>query len=237
MTEKRVDSDNCTILYDDRIITEPTVSLFSTEGKRGLDSSNAGRGTVFFFEQDNKSWVLKRYLRGGFIAKFNQASYLYSGLDNTRMVREFRLLQHMIAADLPVPRPVATLIVRNGLMYQGSMITERLAAKNTLAELISKKNLETEQWQAIGQCVARFHNHSIYHADLNANNIMLDDTGVSLIDFDKCAEKPDQSNGWPMQNLARLNRSLLKIQRQQPELHFNESDWQTLLAGYQENRS
>jgi 3-deoxy-D-manno-octulosonic acid kinase len=91
--------------------------------------------------------------------------------------------------------------------------------------------MSVARWQAVGATVARFHRAGVMHADLNAQNILLDDQfGVFLVDFDKSRKMPaDQS--WQKANLERLNRSLLKLVNgaagPPPDLHFEQ-----LLAGY-----
>ena len=98
-------------------------------------------------------------------------------------------------------------------------------------------------WQRVGACIRRFHDRGVYHADLNARNILLGNEGASeagkiyLIDFDnghiRC-EPNDDGQGWKAANLARLLRSLNKFGRLSPGFHFTEDDWQQLLTGYQQ---
>ncbi|MGH7487911.1 MAG: lipopolysaccharide kinase InaA family protein, partial [bacterium] len=66
-------------------------------------------------------------------------------------------------------------------------------------------------WHAIGACIRRFHDAGIYHADLNAHNIMLDNKdAVYLLDFDR-GERRTPVILWQQANLARLSRSLRKF--------------------------
>jgi len=77
-----------------------------------------------------------------------------------------------------------------------------------------------------------FHHHGVWHADLNANNILIDtETRLYLIDFDR-GRLRQPSRQWQQANLDRLKRSLLKLQSHAESFYFAESDWQTLLAGY-----
>ena len=63
--------------------------------------------------------------------------------------------------------------------------------------------------EKIGQTIAKFHHHQIYHHDLNIHNIMLDiENEVWLIDFDKCGIR--QGSNWKNSNMARLKRSFEK---------------------------
>ena len=69
-----------------------------------------------------------------------------------------------------------------------------------------------EDWAVAGRCIRRFHDAGVRHADLNANNIMLDGRGGAwLLDFDR--GRVQRPGPWREQVLARLARSLEKIGR------------------------
>ena len=40
--------------------------------------------------------VLRRYQRGGWVARLSQDRYVYNGLERTRALREFRLLDRLL---------------------------------------------------------------------------------------------------------------------------------------------
>ena len=185
--------------------------------------AKAGRGNTFFFILDSQQMVLRHYRRGGFARFFSYARFVYTGLSRTRAMREFDLLEQLEHLSLPVSVVYACCVERRGLFYTASLVTHRLQGA-TLAQrvLADGKLAQTDEasnlvWQSIGRTLARFHAHGVYHADLNAHNIMIDEEGgVSLIDFDrgkirKLPNLPTQS-GWCVQNLSRLLRSLQKVQ-------------------------
>lgn len=72
----------------------------------------------------------------------------------------------------------------------------------------------------------------MYHADLNINNILFDDSGnVFIIDFDRGEIKtPDKK--WQQSNMSRLQRSFLKEQSRNSSFHWQENDWQSLNKHY-----
>ena len=86
-------------------------------------------------------------------------------------------------------------------------------------------------WRRIGKCIRQFHDAGVWHADLNARNIMLDDQAkVFLIDFDRARLTPGKAvNGEG--NLKRLNRSLVKLWPES-EMATMQSAWVELEAGY-----
>ena len=82
------------------------------------------------------------------------------------------------------------------------------------------------------------HQANIFHADLNANNILINEAGeVYIIDFDK-AEIISSMVASAEKNVQRLLRSLLKIQKFRGEqnlpFYFHLEQWQFLLEGYGE---
>ncbi len=191
-----------------------------------------GRGTTFFLHHQDHHWVLRHYRRGGLVGKLINDSYLYLGLESTRPVAEFRLLQLMHQQGLPVPRPVAAQISRHGLWYRGDIIMERIQNTQDLVAWLSEGPLSEADYQAMGRLIRRFHDAGIYHADLNSHNILRSDQGqLWLIDFDR-GEVRDPGV-WKEDNLARLLRSFEKEKERLPVFHWQEDDWQALMAGYE----
>ena len=185
-----------------------------------------GRGAAWIVPaSDGGEWVLRHYRRGGLPAKILADTYLWTGLDNTRPWREWRLLAELHALGLPVPRPVAARVVRSGIAYRGDLITRRVPAARSLAELLVPAAASIP-WRAVGACIRRFHEAGVWHADLNAHNILVDDTGgVWLIDFDR-GERRGGDGAWKQENLVRLSRSLHKLG------HGDAQGWQALQQGY-----
>ncbi|MFQ5983007.1 MAG: lipopolysaccharide kinase InaA family protein, partial [Woeseiaceae bacterium] len=54
--------------------------------------------------------------------------------------------------------------------------------------------------------------------------------GLWLVDFDRGRLR--EPGPWQQKNLARLKRSLQKITRLDPKLHYSESNWAQFLDGY-----
>jgi 3-deoxy-D-manno-octulosonic acid kinase len=97
---------------------------------------------------------------------------------------------------------------------------------------LRKKDLPSEQWRNVGRTVRAFHNAGVYHADLNAHNVMLNDNGdVYLIDFDKGEIRPAAS-GWQQANIDRFQRSLQKLSSQISPFYYSQIVWQHFMQGY-----
>ncbi|MEP0357571.1 3-deoxy-D-manno-octulosonic acid kinase [Paraglaciecola sp.] len=222
-----------TILFDPAHFDNPNKDIFTKkywQSKDALIGKAAGRGTTYFFKHDNKEYVLRRYRRGGLIGKVLSDQYFYNGLKNTRAWLEFNLLEHMHNQKLHCPAPVAARVVKYGMYYCADIILEKIPEALDLHHILMQQTLPIEAWQTIGKTIADFHNHQVYHHDLNIRNIMLDNTLKAwLIDFDKCAIKPE--GDWKPSNIERLKRSFDK-EKTLAKINWQQSDWETLLQAY-----
>jgi 3-deoxy-D-manno-octulosonic acid kinase len=228
-------SGGCHVIYDANAIAAPGNEFFDPAHWRkqhALLDTATGRGTTVSFRAGDADYVLRHYLRGGLIQRLSHDRYLWTGLDATRAWREWRLLADMWRAGLPVPRPVAARVERGRWWYRADLVTARIADTRTLINRLGDAALAATQWRAIGACIRRFHDAGIFHADLNARNILLDTDGqVFLLDFDRGERRPP-AEAWQQGNLARLKRSLAKHAGTEPLSHYAEDDFALLLAGY-----
>lgn len=213
------------------IHAEPALFEPAAWRRRGqLLGSARGRGETVFVGDGGYEYVLRHYRRGGLPGRLVRDSYLWTGLENTRAWREWRLTAELYERGLPVPRPVAARVERNGLLYRADLITLRIPQARSLAQGLAEMPLPEERWQVIGACIRRFHDAGLDHADLNAHNILLTADGVYLIDFDR--GRLCSPGHWQHRNLARLLRSLRKLYNESLNIAFSDTDWQALLAGY-----
>lgn len=204
--------------------------------KEDSHALSGGRGASQKIRIEDQHLVLRHYLRGGVIARFLYDQYVWTGLENSRPYQEKKVIQHALKHHLPVPEVIAFCLQRTGLFYRASIISRYIQNQGTLAGWLYEHALTEQQWRALGALIKRLHAAHIYHADLNANNILVDANGqFSLIDFDK-AQIKSPLGSVAEENIQRLLRSLKKIQhaRMQQQLTFNfeMSQWQYLLKGY-----
>src|SRR5690625_199466 len=225
------------ILYDPTLLPQPGEGLFDPAQlqTRGLltGTTSGGRRSAYFLELSDTAFVLRHYWRGGLVGRWVDDSYLWTGLNRTRPIREWQILSLLSQRGLPVPRPAAVRVERKGLRYHADLITVRLPDTRTLVDILQQDALPSEQWRQIGATLRELHQHGAFHADLNARNILLDEQHrVYVIDWDRGVVR--RSGRWQQSNLDRLLRSLRK-QAGLGTLHFNETDFGQLLAGYAEN--
>jgi len=176
-----------------------------------------GRGSSLFLQaRDDEQWVLRPYQRGGLIAKLSQQRYVWLGVERTRAFREVRLTAALYEQGLPVPRPVACCVTRFGLTYEAALLTVRIPGARALASLLTNGEADEALLKRVGAMIKRFHQAGLDHVDLNARNILVDETGKPwLIDLDRCRLRPPGK--WQASNLQRLERSVVKFAPSQVE--------------------
>ncbi len=230
-----------TDLIDASIVTTD-LSLFESNPATGAPHNDNGRGTVYFRSLKSHSGsipvVVKQYRRGGMVRHLNKNLYWHSHYSQSRVWLEFKLLVKMTTMGLPVPMPVAGRVKRRFLQwYEASLITQEIEQSITFADSLKQRlgNADDQTlWNNVGATIKRFHTANIYHADLNASNILVTETDhIYLIDFDKGRYLPDSKTDWKKSNLERLQRSLLKYQSNNDQFQFSAKHWQALIAGYE----
>lgn len=235
MKPTQIDTEKSHILYDADCLGQVDERFFEPhywEGEQLLLGSAPGRGTTVFIQHGDEVFALRHYHRGGLPAKFSRDRYLWQGLEKSRPWREWGLLQELYRRGLPVPRPVAVRVLRHGLSYSADIVTAAIDAR-PLAEWLCERRLPAQQLEQVGAWLRRFHLEEVFHADLNARNILLDEAGkVYLIDFDR-GELRRGDEGWRSANMERLKRSLMKFRRNEKHFAFDDEDWKSLLRGYQ----
>ncbi|WP_109125978.1 3-deoxy-D-manno-octulosonic acid kinase [Dyella sp. C11] len=224
------------ILFDAAVWPQVENDWFEPEVWReqgALRQQAGGRGGVAIIESPAGDCVLRHYRRGGMVAKLMGDRYLWPGADHTRSFMEFRLLGRIAELGLPSALPVACRYQRQGLFYTADLITRRIANADTLAECLATGRLDGEMAELVGALVARFHRAGIWHADLNAHNVLVASDELYLIDFDR-GRLREPAESWQQANLQRLRRSLVKLgAAAKGEAAFEETLWKPLVYRYE----
>lgn len=193
----------------------------------------AGRGGVVRVSHSHGDWVLRHYRRGGMVARVLGDRYLWNGAERTRGFMEFRLLTQLARRGLTVPLPIAARYRRVGVHYRADLITHYIDGARTLADHLRDGALDTTIAARVGAAIGEFHAAGVYHADLNANNILIDAQRVWLLDFDRGALRPP-ARSWQVANLARLRRSLIKLgAARDGEQAFDRDCWRPLAQAWE----
>lgn len=236
------------LIYDaDAFSSGSTSSITSSIGSHWFDPKHyrsqgacvgeaIGRGATYIVLLEKQRCVLRHYWRGGLIAALLGDRYIWRGLTQTRAWLEWHLLAKLRELGLPVPQPLAAQVVRSGRFYRADLLTAKIENSQSLGDILRKKALPDIAWKNIGATLKRFHRHGVYHADLNAHNIMLDhDNQVYLIDFDKGYLRQPGTQHWEQENLERLKRSLDKLASRHQEFFMSDDKWWLLNQAYAES--
>ncbi len=235
MTETVEKTKTGAILYDKAIINQISDERFSPGGWLHAEPvagelRSAGRGATMFVGNIPKQFVLRHYMRGGLVSKLIKDTYVFSGADKTRSFMEWRLLDKLAANNMNVPRPAAARYVQRGTFYTADLLTVRIPNVVSLSRYIEQPRDEAF-WNGVGAAIWKFHEAGVYHADMNAYNVQIDRDGdLWMLDFDKGALRAPGT--WQQETLNRLHRSLDKITRMNPSLHYRALNWEQLLEGY-----
>jgi 3-deoxy-D-manno-octulosonic acid kinase len=240
MQEETLNEAGGAIVFDAALSAQVTHDWFAPAYWRERDALRVhagGRGGVAVIDTPAGECVLRHYRRGGLVATLMGDRYLWRGAMRTRPFAEFHLLAEIERLGLPGPTPVAARYCRQGAFYTADLITRRIADAHTLAERLAAGQLDSALAEAVGVLVARFHRAGIWHADLNAHNVMVSGDALFLIDFDRGQKRAPQA-AWQQANLQRLRRSLLKLGAAAgDESAFDRELWQPLLRGYRRTMS
>lgn len=194
--------------YDARIIETADTSWFDPvrPDMNAVPVAEGGRNAAWYVSCNGHQGVLRHYHRGGWAARVSRDRYLWSGRRNVRSLNEFDILRSLYEAGLPVPRPYAAAYWRRGLTYRAAILVERIPDVRPLASV-----LDVADSEQVARSIYAMHEQGVWHADLNAYNVLLDPEGRAwLIDFDK-ARRPVLSLERRSANLLRLRRSLAKV--------------------------
>ena len=230
-------SGSTTVWHDPEWLPTNAETAFAppADGATAL-ATGSGRGQAQRLELQGRDVVLRHYRRGGLVARFNPDRYRRTAARSSRAMQEFSLLRAMHAQGLPVPVPVAARQVVRGRHYTADIIVAMIPGTRNVVQRLLEDALTVEEWQAIGRAIRRLHDAQVYHSDLNAHNILLDEAGKAwIVDFDKC--QPRGGEDWKKLNLQRLQRSLRKEQRRHPDLRWSSSEFPEVLKGYMEPTS
>lgn len=192
--------------FDPRRVSAPSEALFDPANPSlgAAPVQVGGRRSAWFVSGEFGPALLRHYRRGGLVARISRDRYLWTGASATRSFAEFRVLRYLHERGVPVPAPLAGAYWRTGPVYRAAILIERIPGVRTLAEAL-------EAPQAVARAIFALHEAGVWHADLNAYNILLDEAGQAwLIDFDR-ARRRAMSARLRRSNLLRLRRSMHKV--------------------------
>lgn len=218
---------------------ESTLSRWGTLARAVRHDAEAlelqGRGVVRAVpapeETGGGRWVVRRYLRGGWMAPLLHDRYLRRG--PSRPEREARASDAARDRGIPTPRVVAGVVYPAGpLFYRADLVTRYVAGSVDLAALLFRDCMpgrdgsptpaqqtatSAERAAALassGRLARRMAEVGLFHPDLNAKNFLVVESGRGLearvLDLDRARAVSGPVPLAPM--AARLTRSLRKFE-------------------------
>lgn len=183
-----------------------TIAAALLEGQGCIPAGKSGRGDLLRFPYEQGWGVVRPYLRGGFARHFLRDAYVLAN----RPLRELRIHARLYQAGLSVPQPLGVCWERHGPLLRGALATHEVEAANLLNYLQQDPRDPEPTLRGCGALVRQMHDMGLFHADLQARNILIGDDQLYLIDFDKARFLPELNRLQRARNLFRLRRSLEK---------------------------
>jgi 3-deoxy-D-manno-octulosonic acid kinase len=236
VTENLKKTKTGAVLYDPSVISGISEDRFSSAGWLHAEPVTgahgaAGRGNTLYVGNVPRQFVLRHFMRGGLVRKLVRDRYLFTGEDKTRSFAEWRLLAKMADSGLRVPRPAAARYCRHGALYTADIITVRIPGVVPLSAYIAEAGADAGFWWSLGESIRQFHAEGVFHADMNAHNLQIDEHGALwMLDFDR--GRLMSPGTWQQKTLSRLHRSLEKVRGMNPSLNFSNKHWEQFLEGY-----
>lgn len=174
-----------------------------------------GRGTAYVVDAPGGRWVIRRYYRGGQIARLVKDRYLRVG--EPRPIRELRVSAEARTRGIATPEVVAAVVYGSGPLYRADLATKYVPDSVDLVGLtfeMDDANV-TAAWRATGRLIRQLAKAGIQHADLNMKNVLLSESRTFprawVLDLDRayvCAGEADAEKMF-----RRLQRSIEKWER------------------------
>lgn len=183
----------------------------------------SGRGTAWGVSGPDGDWVVRRYRRGGAVARLLGDAYIRVG--EARPLRELRASAAARARGVASPEVVAVVVYPAGVLYRADIATRLVPdsadlAETTLGDARQDEPARVAAWRAAGTLLRAAFDAGVHHADLNLRNILIarNATGTGaptalLLDLDRAivAAEPASSRARDRM-LRRLHRSRRKVE-------------------------
>ena len=215
-----IKNKNVFIQYDPNTFKNFSSLLFNIDyiSKEGLIKSEiVGRGKAYEIEFEGNRFILKHYIRGGFISKISYDKYFFDAIASSRAVKEYNFLNNLYLKGLPVPKPAALQVVINKFTYTADLITCKINNEGTLYDFVQTGKMNSNLWSNLENTLQKFYDENVYHSDLNTKNIIIDKASkFYFLDFDNSYFF--YKNKLFKKSVIRLGRSLSKLGNYNNEL-------------------
>jgi 3-deoxy-D-manno-octulosonic acid kinase len=181
--------------------------------------SFTGRGSAYAVETAGDALVVRRYRRGGLVARVLHDRYVRFG--ETRPLVELRASVEARARGVATPEVVAAAMYPGAALYRADLATRLVPDAADLAETVLDGSRDSAfriaAWRAAGSLLRRAFDAGVVHADLPMRNILVqrraDGVTAHLLDLDRAVVRAHGEDDVPRRRmLARLHRSRAKLE-------------------------
>lgn len=153
---------------------------------------------------------VRRATRGGLIGAV--LGGLYTAV--RRPLQEMRAATAARDAGVGVPEPLAVRVTRvGGMFYRFTVVAREIENAEDLltAATTPSPGRKRRLIHRVADEMRHLHESGVYHADLTLKNILMSGDSCYIIDLDKATLAGGRHERLDMMNLARLNRSVVKL--------------------------
>lgn len=241
---------------DARALLEPALAsaspLAETAARAWIDAIDlGGRGRIVAARpagHDSERWVVRPYLRGGLIGRFNTDMHLAMG--RLRPWVEAEAIGALATAGVPTVQVVAGLVYatstrrrRRVFFYRAELVTRYVPDQRELADLLfgADRLTDASHRQTLlvraGSTCRAIAEAGVWHRDLNARNLLgsQDQTQtLRVLDLDR-AVVGVHANPAATRMTSRLARSLRKFETSSG-VRLSAEEWQAFEVGAARSR-
>ena len=217
-------------------------TLHGWSGVRAVES-RSGRGRVHVVDaplagpDGAERWAVRHYQRGGAVARL--LGDRYWGRARARPERELDASVHARARGIRTPAVVAGAMYRSGAsgalgFHRADLVTELVPRARSVAEMLLAADASPGALRRAGALARAIHRAGLLHPDLNAENVLLDEGGEAwVLDLDRARRAPGPTTRGAEAMLARLERSLRKLERAGAR-PLSAEEWEALRSGFED---
>ena len=215
--------------------SDGSMALSDAVGRRALGALNTSGG----------AYLVRRFSHGGLLRWLSGARFS----DPRRPFEELSLSSALAGAGVRTPHVIAARAQRVGIWWELALVTERVEGTTDLGRWLAetRRGARTRAGldrvlRAAGALVRELHEVGFWHADLQPNNILVEEPlryeqepALWVVDLDRSIYGAPLAPADRLANLARLVRFVERRERERGAC-LTRADRMRFLRGYEPNR-
>jgi len=223
------------------------VAGFGPDSDGELSESEAvGRTTLGELRTESETYLVRRFSHGGLLRWLSGTRFR----DPRRPFEELCLSHGLDLAGVRTPRVVAARARRVGVCWELAVVTVRVDGATDIGRWIAEVRRGSRSREglsrlmaAFGRLVRRLHEVGFHHADLQPNNVLVEEPlpadgelQLWVLDLDRSVQEETLDPKSRIQNLGRLARFVERREREHGAC-LSRADRMHFLRGYEPERS